>query len=368
MHRIVFDTNQLIDGHLFMPEMTLLRAVAAERRIRLAIPEIVMTELTSSYRRKIEKLLERALDTTQPEDQQTSARMRLTREVATWTGCIEFLRTGEPRYAPSISSAVKQYEEGVRRVIQEVLPAPEDAEKEAMHREASRIRPALAGAQGVRGGRDVVAWLSFLNAAEQSQNPIFVSADKGFQGDDGRLHPDLLREAHVRHVGHMKYFSTNEELIAWIANPKVEAPLELDRALQSGVFRSALERNLQADGRTRLDLADWFKGMPGLGLPTLKAWSIIPEPRKTIPVKAARIDNQVFAATAKILKIQVEYTPHDRNLGVQPAQEATYTQPAAMLFAYQDDKLVRAELFPAGHIIPADLDAPSVHGSASTLE
>lgn len=368
MHRIVFDSNQLIGGHLYTPELTLLRGLAEERRVRLAVPEIVMTELSSAHQRMIEALLTTSLDENFSETKRRNARLRLVRAVPPWSSASEFLSLGDPRQAPSVPRAVKFYEEEVQRIAaREVLPTPDGAEKVAIGREVKRIRPALPDKEAGKGTRDALAWLTHLDAAKKSmsQCSIFVSADGCFIGDDGQLHQDLVRDAHSSGVTGVKFFSSIKKLIAWLATTGVESPQSLDDIVKSELFSFKLQQLLHFHDRIRIDLSIWFEDMSALPLPTLKGLSIVPEPEghKVNRMEVAKIGDRVFGATNKLLNIEIEYPTHDSALGVHSIQQTAFTLPFAMLFAFENDELVRVDLFPAGFLTPFDIQASGAPGN-----
>lgn len=77
-----------------------------------------------------------------------------------------------------------------------VLPLTLDAAREGLRREAYRLRPARASGKSAIGSRDAAIWMTVVEQASQGTEPVhFISLNSNDFGPDGKLFPDLQREA-----------------------------------------------------------------------------------------------------------------------------------------------------------------------------
>ncbi|WP_042404655.1 PIN domain-containing protein [Streptacidiphilus carbonis] len=185
---IVLDTNQLRQaGFPNGPVAGLLRQVALRLRQDIALPEMVLIEHLAHHRRQVELTLGKARDA-----------------LSTLSGDFDADLT-QPLMSLTAQKAVEIRETDLRTTFR-VLPAPEGSAQEALRREANRLPPAEQEWSDsnklvkARGARDVLIWLTVLDAAVSSGEGIwFVTADGDFrEGKNKDFHPALRAEADER--------------------------------------------------------------------------------------------------------------------------------------------------------------------------
>ncbi|MFD8992716.1 PIN domain-containing protein [Streptomyces goshikiensis] len=182
---IVLDTNQL--KHAAFPHgalLGMLRKIADLHGRTLALPEMVAIEHVAHYQHEVEQQHAQALRAlgalAKAFDKDFSQEVRMHTPAD----------AGEARRA------------ALEKVFT-ILPTPDGAAAEALRREANRQPPAeqtwSTGKGEVRAGgaRDVAIWLTVLDAARQSDRPVwFLTQDGDFRGSDGEdFHPVLRAEA-----------------------------------------------------------------------------------------------------------------------------------------------------------------------------
>jgi hypothetical protein len=95
--------------------------------------------------------------------------------------------------------------------------------KDVVIRGVRRKRPADENGEELR---DVILWLLAIDLAERSEaGIIFISNDKGFKGEDGRLHPDLVREVALLKQP-LEYYAEIRECV--VAKALSQKPVDLD--------------------------------------------------------------------------------------------------------------------------------------------
>ncbi|MFZ3551724.1 PIN domain-containing protein [Streptomyces sp. 4.24] len=183
---IVLDTNQL--KHAAFPHgaiLGMLRKIADLHGRTLALPEMVAIEHVAHYQHEIE--------------QQHTQALRALRALgkAFDTDFSQEVRKHTPADAATARRAALEK-------VFTVLPTPKGAAKEALRREANRQPPAEQtwstsnGEVPARGARDVVIWLTVLDAAREGNGPVWLlTQDSDFRGSgaDEDFHPALRSEA-----------------------------------------------------------------------------------------------------------------------------------------------------------------------------
>ena len=173
---IVLDTNQLEAAQPPNgPTFTLLRAIATETGHELAVPEMALHEHMAHVRHQIESAYADL----------ARARRTLHLLVPSWPGQVSDL---------DVQLAVARRDELMRQLLRP-LPAPDGAAANGLDRELERIPPAKTSWEAPgSGGRDVVIWLTALEACRMSEGTTyFVSKDKDAFGG-ATLHPFLAAE------------------------------------------------------------------------------------------------------------------------------------------------------------------------------
>lgn len=233
---IVLDSNQVrsvgVHGN---SKLTMLRAVAQMAGHRLAIPAMALTELLNDFNRSYEAKLNAYLGCDEASAELTSMRRDVLALVPRREGAKSYAVAGpDGGSVPTLEAAAQMRELRLKRLFA-VLGSPLGAAEEGDARESERRRPALPSGGSGKGGRDVVIWLTALEAAKDYPgNVYFVSDDKGFKGDDGRLHPDLVVEAQKGGRSNLVYCATVERLIERLSCP-VDPPVNLDATLRDVV-------------------------------------------------------------------------------------------------------------------------------------
>lgn len=179
---IILDTNQLDQvGLPNGPLLAMLSKIGKDAGHALAVPEIVLTEHLAHHWHKI--------------DENIRMMARAARQLSNLLGKV----VGHETFSrDEVCNARKRIVESAFVV----LPTPDGAEREALRREAFRDPPAKPAwpTGGKRaagsGARDVVIWLTILDAAKGAdEDIIFVSADGDFVETD-ELRRELADEFH----------------------------------------------------------------------------------------------------------------------------------------------------------------------------
>jgi hypothetical protein len=171
LNGIYLDTNVLPrTGNLDSLEISILVALARETGCELVVPELVIEEATSQRLRTIEAafdLLRKA-----HRDAQAFASIPMLPDL------------------PVPGELAREFRRKLETVCR-TASTPGEAGKEALRREAFRLRPAREG----KGARDVAIWLTVKSAHQATGTEgYFVSKNiKDFAdpSDRSRLHPDL---------------------------------------------------------------------------------------------------------------------------------------------------------------------------------
>lgn len=169
---VVFDTNVLpayrgLDGPLWMS----LAKLCALRNVPMYLPHLVLDEALN-MRRGIAEVAHARFVAAQSE--------------------LNKVFPVDPVYVPDIEDIVVAWEEELRSVFQVIEVHGDDA-AEALHREATRSRPAREG----KGARDSAIWLSAVRLAANHEVLLFVSGNTKDFGvrKTQELHPNLAAEA-----------------------------------------------------------------------------------------------------------------------------------------------------------------------------
>ncbi|MFG2441165.1 PIN domain-containing protein [Streptomyces sp. NPDC048508] len=211
---IILDTNQLEslkppNG----PVLRILSKLANATGNGLALPEMVMVEHLAHRRNKVNVL----------QDNLRKAVDAISTEVADarfYKGTVD------------VDAVIGDYQRRLECAINEVLPTPESAAREALIREAERRAPAETrwDSKPGRGARDVAIWLTVVDSAARNreENHYFVSEDRAFGGEHG-LASDLVRELKEHSSGeveNLKYFARVGDLLSHLAGEAANFPDE----------------------------------------------------------------------------------------------------------------------------------------------
>jgi PIN domain len=219
---IILDSNQLLqaappDGAL----LGLLSKLAELTGHELALPQMVLDEHLARHGHSVQQDLTLAAKTI--------------RRLANYFG----------KDIPSVAQQMKvedaiNFRLNVLKEIFTILPAPFGAEHEALIREANRRRPANPtwdeGKSG-SGARDVVIWLTVLDAAKKRGEEVFFLSEDNDFGTDAGWHSELQDEAtdidlRLMHEG-------IRQLIAALATPTSE-PENLMQILEDPIVVDAI--------------------------------------------------------------------------------------------------------------------------------
>lgn len=272
---IIPDANALYNDPLFRkkPALTVLeRLEAADARLLLS--PVVLGELKRHF-------LSEAMESA---DIVTSRLRKFER----WTGITA--QGAHDLIQAARSEAAARWDDGFDEITSkpnvDVAPWPSISTQKVVERELERRRPFIDLDRGTIGHRDAVIWEGVLEAAEaNSENVIvFVTADKGFLGDDG-LHADLL--ADVDELGidreQVRVVTSFGAVLPLLRDEAIVVEGERDerRSWRLAAVSNALDRLLRDIDSEPL-MASWDPrdgGMRGpdydLGLPTdVEEWSV----------------------------------------------------------------------------------------------
>jgi hypothetical protein len=217
---IVLDSNQLRqaappDGAL----LSLLRKLGESSGHVLAIPQMVLDEYLGFYEYEVQEAL----------DALHKAARKLSRQFE------QDISGQVPRL--DAAEAVQRRQKSIEDVFT-ILPTPDGAEHEALIREIRRLRPAtLERGNGKGGGaRDVVIWLTILNAEAHDGEVLFLSQDGDF-GSAAGWHPDLAAE--ISGASLRLLHDGISQLIAELATP-ASAPADIMALLRDPVITGAV--------------------------------------------------------------------------------------------------------------------------------
>jgi hypothetical protein len=176
---IILDTNQL--EHAQPPDgplIAMLRTLASQTGQRLGLPEIVLEEHLSHYRRDIHSA----------DVMRVAASRELRKLYPAWSADVSHLNVGQ---------AVMDRTHRLQQAFQ-ILQTPEWAARDALLREAKRELPAstaldVSGA----GGRDAAIWLTAVAQCLAGEDVYFVSTDKAAFGER-TLKAELVSEIQRR--------------------------------------------------------------------------------------------------------------------------------------------------------------------------
>lgn len=187
---IIPDANALYSDPLFRKTLavTVLERLEAAKA-RLLLSPVVIGELKRHF-------LDEAMESA---DVVTSRLRKFER----WTGIAT--QGAHDLIQAARSEAVIRWENGFDDITSgpnvDIAPWPSMSTQSVVERELARRRPFIDFDRGTVGHRDTVIWEGVLEAAEANPEHviIFVSADKGFFGDNG-LHEDLLADMDERGI------------------------------------------------------------------------------------------------------------------------------------------------------------------------
>ena len=176
---IILDTNQLLSNEgLDTPVLGILLAVANATGHSVALPSVVVEEFIAHYENDVSLIVQ----TIRKEVD------RLRKLMPSW---------GDLVGLPLPASASGEHGRRLATMF-DILPLPESAAEVALIREARRLRPASTKWDKHKpgsGARDAAIWITALEAAASSDQPVyFVSTDQPAFGRDD-LHPELQAEA-----------------------------------------------------------------------------------------------------------------------------------------------------------------------------
>jgi hypothetical protein len=225
---VVLDTSSIYrDFFLERPATVTFLTGLARIPAKLLVPEVVIDEMVSHYRRDLESALE----------QHSSAGQQIAR-----------LRAAEVPSAPSFSvqhSAEKYREVLVARIANfggEVVPYPKTNHKALVERDLAGRKPFAPNGKGYR---DALIWESLLGKTWGGQERIvFVSANSNDFGKSPRLHDELRRE--VWNPDRVSLAGSLQEVNATWVVPKME-------------MLEAVRRELEAHSAGQVDLLAWVK-------------------------------------------------------------------------------------------------------------
>jgi hypothetical protein len=197
---LLLDTNVLplwrgLDGPLWLS----IRKLCELGDIELMIPEIVVHESLNLRSAKYAQAATNFLDA---------------------FGEIEKFFEIQPIYVPDESEIRESWDAELRSVFT-ILPVEGADAIEALHREATRTRPAREG----KGGRDSAVWLTVLRLASDGRCVNFVSSNTQDFGVRKTLdlHPHLADEASMLQ-GEIRYFTSVYAVVDALAT-KIEPPI-----------------------------------------------------------------------------------------------------------------------------------------------
>jgi hypothetical protein len=232
---ILLDTNQLLGKSPDAPSLRMLKKVAEQTGHDLVLPEMVAEEYLAHYRRDVEESTQRVKDGID----------KLHRLVPRWPGETSFLR--------SVAEGAELARRAQLEDLFHIHPAPAEAWREAMMREASRRPPAkTAWEQGKpgSGARDAAVWLTVLDACASSrQVAYFVTGNSSDFGKDSVLRAELAQEARAR-LGQdadlLRYCSDIPDLMGQLGTASAQPPGE-EEIGAAGQVAAAVEAALADD-------------------------------------------------------------------------------------------------------------------------
>lgn len=213
--KIVLDTNIIYqDFHLNGQQFRILLDNLHKIPATIHFPEIVIDEITTKFRERLEDLANKA--------QSTCAELARIRN--------RKFRTSYPKV--NLDSEGDQYEKFLRSKIEEhkiqIVPYPKVPHKEIVQRELSRKKPFQSSGTGYR---DFLIWQCVKNLMLWgSEKIILVTNNKRDFGGGRELHEDLKKD--VINPDQFQIYTSLSELNAELVLPKLEREEEIKQLLQ----------------------------------------------------------------------------------------------------------------------------------------
>lgn len=206
---IIFDTNLLLRLRVTGPVAAILRGIANDWGLTLAISSVTRDEYHAWHLRDFEEKINSA----------RRANVDLRKVAPDWNS---------PAY-PSADALVEQKMGRVLSIFT-VLPLDGSHAIEALRREAFRQRPASVDKRGA-GARDVAIWLTALEQSLRLDATVYLLADDSPAFGKDSLHEDLVAEAEA--VGaDVTLFTRTEDLIADFATP-IDIEIDIEGLLRA---------------------------------------------------------------------------------------------------------------------------------------
>ncbi len=222
----------------------MLHKVAEQTGHELVLPEFVVEEYLAHYRHKVDVVTNKARDA---------------------IDALRHLYPSWPGEAPSFGPVAEMAETDCREKLGQIFrthPTPGGALQKGLLREARREPPAKRSwDKPGSGARDVVIWLTILDACKASDiENYFVTANGADFGKEGSLWPELVQDLHDelgQKAGLFHYCADIPMLMDQLSIERVPPPDDATIGSAAPV-RTAVEAAV-TEGQA------WFEFMPGIG-------------------------------------------------------------------------------------------------------
>lgn len=248
---IVPDTNAIYgDPFLAGAQGRILLTITRSDNIWVAVPPVVRKELIRQYDDLVDKTqseVEGALN--------RAARRGILDSAATLTSIRRDLQEARQR-----RSAVLLPLDVLPNST--ALPWPKVDSEEITERDLARRRPFLETSSGSIGMRDSLIWQSVIEVCEQASwhHIIFVSNDKAFASEDGRLHDDLAEDIASTGLPDERFslVSTLSDAVLLVERVRKQATAR-ELAVRSAIYELVRSLDGQLLDRDQVGLPDVFE-------------------------------------------------------------------------------------------------------------
>ncbi|NAS22515.1 DUF4935 domain-containing protein [Herbidospora sp. NEAU-GS84] len=333
---IVLDTNQLVQAKPPNgPFLSMLKVVAKHAGLELALPEIVLEEHLARFTHDLETLHHNA-----------QKALRVYRAKLPWPNSDE---------VPPLDSAAAEasYAESLRATFR-ILPTPEWAAMQSLIREARRRPPASREwSEKGEGARDVAIWLTAIDAARSSDDPVyFVSMDKKAFGANS-LFPELQQDLR----DYLGDGATSFHYCCGIESLLKEFAQQHDRVPTRNAIGAA-EPVRQALRRVLTGSEAFFQLISGLGL-TGRGYVASRVGEQTLNLLAVhkiigyQVDGKLWAAATVDWRISERVTASFIDREGMPSKDfnVAFKLVTTLLIELDEDgRITEAECVPSGHI------------------
>ncbi|GAA3244000.1 PIN domain-containing protein [Actinocorallia longicatena] len=191
---VLFDANPLVAAPFHDPWWQVLSRSRGDWNIELYIPEVSLLEVTARAERRADERIAKlkALSSEFP-------------EVEGFAEALDRLRTERE----GIEGELREKAAAIGATI---VPPPDVPHLEMVRRQTARKPPCKPSGDG---NRDTLNWLTVLRTGvdHSKRQIVWVSDDKDFKSDKGKLHPALLKEAADAGLGDRLLFFTSVEAL-----------------------------------------------------------------------------------------------------------------------------------------------------------